>query len=154
LCCAVTPGAAVRAASLPHEHPSPSCVTFLSLVTRISLAGAVDVGGTEGAVIAYSTLIDPPYTLSVSAYACMCNVPAECALPRSIPSCGSDAGRRSPRRRLNTIVFYTKISNSEVRHDFHNNMCTITGSHTILYQKLLFQPRKSGVTISASDRQD
>jgi hypothetical protein len=51
------PGAAVRAASLPHEHPSP-CVTFLSLVTRVSLAGAVDGGGTEGAVIAYSTLID------------------------------------------------------------------------------------------------
>jgi hypothetical protein len=24
------------------------------------------------------------------------------------------------------MVFYTKISNSEVRHDFHNDMCTIT----------------------------
>src|SRR5271154_2606733 len=59
------------------------CVTFLSLVTRVSLAGAVDGGGTEGAVIAYSTLIDPPYTLSVSAYACMCNVPAEYACPEA-----------------------------------------------------------------------
>ena|SRR2546423_4526137 len=55
------------------------CVTFLSLVTRVSLAGVVDSDGTEGAVIAYSTLINPPYTLSVSAYAYMCNMPAEYA---------------------------------------------------------------------------
>ena len=45
------------------------------------------------------------------------------------------------------MVFYTKIGDSEVRHDFHDDGFTITGSHTILHQKLLFQPRKSGVTL-------
>jgi hypothetical protein len=65
-----------------------------------------------------------------------------------VASNSSEAGRRSPERRLNTVVFYIKIGDSEVRHDFHDDGFTITGSHTILHQKLLFQPRKSGVTLS------
>jgi hypothetical protein len=44
------PGPAVRAASLAIRMATPWCVAFLSLPTRISLAGAVDGGGTEGAV--------------------------------------------------------------------------------------------------------
>ena len=64
---------------------------------------------------------------------------------KGIVSCGSEAGRRSPQR-LNTMVFHTKISNSEVRHDLR-----IPYNST---PKAVNQPRKSDVTISASDRQE
>jgi hypothetical protein len=48
---AVTPGATDRAACLPAARASFAfCVAFLPLPTRVSLAGAVDGGGTEGAV--------------------------------------------------------------------------------------------------------
>jgi hypothetical protein len=43
-------------------------------------------------------------------------------------------------------VFYTKIGDSEVRHGFHDDGFTMTGSHTILHQKLLIQSYTSGVT--------
>jgi hypothetical protein len=46
---------------------------------------------------------------------------------RALDASGVGCPGVCPRRRLNTIVFYTKISNSEVRHDFHNDVCTITG---------------------------
>jgi hypothetical protein len=41
------------------------------------------------------------------------------------------------------MVFYAKVGDSEVRHDFHDDGFAITGSHTILHQKLLIQPHTS-----------
>ena len=47
---AVASRPAVRAVSLPYGASLIFCVVFLSLPTRISLAGAVNGGGTDGAV--------------------------------------------------------------------------------------------------------
>jgi hypothetical protein len=102
-----------------YTNSSSSQVSYLALLLPRSQPRAHNLEAENRPPLIYQTTLHP---LEEAAR----QVVHGNSFSKGVASCSSEAGRRSLQGRLNTMVFYTEIGDSEVRHDLHDDGFAVT----------------------------